>query len=401
MIHTAAAAERERLAALAAYDVIGVDSGDPVVADLRRLCEAAALVADVPCAVVNLIDDRFQHQVAAFGVTAFDCAREDSMCQTTLARGRDVCVADASLDAAFACSPWVDGRLGAIRAYSSTILRSPQGHAIGTLCVFDDQPKEISPAQRRVLAVLAEQVVDVLELRLRTRQLQQASGELARSAERLASLVGTVSHDLKAPITAILGFTELLGDLEDVAADPLAANYVARCSSAARRMLAMINDLLAYARVGSELALVRTPVEPMVAEIVSDLGAAASDATVHAHGVDIVADRTQLRALLQNLIGNAVTYRSDRPCEVEVDSARIGPNIVFRVSDNGSGIPADRRTDVLRPMVRLRKEIPGSGIGLAVCARIVAAHGGLMRIEDAPGGGTVVVVSLPATPLAG
>ncbi|HEY8301058.1 MAG TPA: GAF domain-containing sensor histidine kinase [Jatrophihabitans sp.] len=401
MIRTAAAAEQERLAALAAYDVIGVEHGDPVVGDLRRLCEAAAVVADVPYAVVNLIDDRFQHQVAAFGATAADCRREESMCQTTLARGHDVYVPDASQDATFATSPWVDGRLGAIRAYSSTILRSPEGHAIGTLCVFDEAVKEIAPAHRRVLAVLGEQIVDVLELRLRSRQLQRASGELARSTDRLASLVGTVSHDLKAPITAILGFTELLADMDEIAADRSASDYVGRCRSAARRMLAMINDLLAYARVGAELALVRTPIEAMVAEIVSDLGAAAADATVRAHGVDVVADRTQLRALLQNLIGNAVTYRSERPCEVEVDSVRVGPDVVLRVVDNGSGIPADRREDVVRPMVRLRKEIPGSGIGLAVCTRIVAAHSGTMRIEDAPGGGTAVVVTLPATALAG
>ena len=401
MTRTAAVAEHERLAALAAYEVIGVDSADAVVADLRRLCEAAAIVADVPYAVVNLIDDRFQHQVAAYGAPTTDCRRDESMCQTTLARGRDVYLSDASQDAAFAGSPWVDGRMGAIRAYGSTILRSPQGHAIGTLCVFDEAPKTISSAQQRVLGVLAEQIVDVLELRLRTRQLQQAGGELADSAERLAALIGTVSHDLKAPITAILGFSELLADMDEIAADRSAADYVARCRSAARRMLAMINDLLAYARVGDELALVRTPIEPMVDEIVSDLGAAAADATVRAQGVDIVADRTQLRALLQNLIGNAVTYRSHRPCEVEIESTRVGSDVVIRVADNGSGIPADRRADVVRPMVRLRKEIPGSGIGLAVCTRIVAAHRGTMRIEDAPGGGTAVIVTLPATALAG
>ncbi len=267
--------------------------------------------------------------------------------------------------------------------------------------MFDLAPRAISPAQQRVLDVLAEQIVDVLELRLRTRQLQQAGAELAGSADRLAALVGTVSHDLKAPITAILGFTELLADMDEIAGDRAASDYVARCRSSARRMLAMINDLLAYARVGDELALVRTPLEPMVAEIVSDLGAAAADARVRAHGVDIVADRTQLRALMQNLIGNAVTYRSDRPCEIEVDSTRVGSDVVIRVVDNGSGIPADRRADVVRPMVRLRKEIPGSGIGLAVCARIVAAHGGTMRFEDAPGGGTAVIVTLPADALAG
>lgn len=400
MTSAAAAAEQERLAALAAYDVIGVEGDDPIVADLQELCEAAAIVAGMPSAVVNLIDERFQHQVAAFGATATECERDVAMCQTTLAGGVDVFLPDASQDEAYATSPWVDGRLGRIRGYCSTILRSPAGHLIGTLCVFDERPCEISDAQRRVLAVLAGQVVDVLELRLRTRQLAQVGAELARSTDRLASLVGTVSHDLKAPITAILGFTELLGDMDEIASDPTAAAYLGRCSSAARRMLAMINDLLAYARVGRELSLTANPIEPLVAQIVSDLGPTA-DATVTAAGDDVIADRSQLRALLQNLIGNALAYRGEQPCVVRVTSARVDDAVVVRVVDNGPGIPRESRTDVLRPLVRLRKDVPGAGLGLAVCARIAAAHGGTIHLDEAPGGGTAVVVTFPAEALAG
>jgi signal transduction histidine kinase len=396
----AAAAEQERLAALAAYDVIGVDGDDPVVADLQGLCEAAATVAGMPNAVVNLIDARFQHQVAAYGVSAAECERDEAMCQTTLARGHDVYLPDARQDEPYASSPWVDGRLGSIRGYCSAILRSPAGHALGTLCVFDEQPRELSEQQRRVLGVLAGQVVDVLELRLRTRQLGRAGAELARSTDRLASLVGTVSHDLKAPITAILGFTELLSDMDEIAADPTAAAYLARCSSAARRMLGMINDLLAYARVGAELTLVANPIEPLVAQIVAELGPPA-DATVTASGEPVVADRSQLRALLHNLIDNALTYRGAGPARVRVTSARVDDDVVLRVVDNGPGIPADSRTEVLRPLVRLRKDVPGAGLGLAVCARIVAAHSGTLRLDDAPDGGTAVIVTLPAAALAG
>lgn len=401
MTSAAAAAEQERLAALAAYDVIGIAGDDPVVADLQGLCEAAAAVAGMPRAVVNLIDARFQHQVAAFGATATECERDEALCQTTLARGEDICVPDASAVAAYASSPWVDGRLGSIRGYCSTILRSPAGHIIGTLCVFDEQPREVSAQQRRVLSVLAGQVVDVLELRLRTRQLEQVGSELTRSADRLATLIGTVSHDLKAPITAILGFTELLGDMDDIASDPTAAAYLGRCSSAAKRMLGMINDLLAYSRVGAELSVTANPIEPMVAQIVSDLGPAVDGATITADGDDVIADRSQLRALLQNLIGNALAYRGEQPCVVQVTSARIDDSVVLRVVDNGSGIPPERRTDVLRPLVRLRKDVPGAGLGLAVCSRIATAHGGTIRLDEGLDGGTAVVVSFPAKPPTG
>lgn len=393
-----AVSEQDRLTALAAYDVIGADLDDPVVADLQALCETAATVAGAPTAVVTLIDDRIQHQVAAFGVSPTACQRDESLCQTTLAGGQDVYLPDASTDPHYASSPWVDGRLSRIRFYCSAILRSPAGHAIGTLCVFDEQPREITEQQRRIVSLLARQVIDVLELRLRSRELQRANHELARSADQLASFAGQVSHDLKTPITAIIGFTELLSDMDEIAADPTLRAYVGRCSSAAKRMLAMIDDLLAFARVGGSLRRVPNPIEPLVAEVVADLGPVAHDATVTATGADIVADRSQLRALLQNLIGNAVLYRGASAPVVEVISEQEGDQAILRVIDNGSGIPAESREDVLRPLVRLRKELPGAGLGLAVCVRIVAAHGGTIRLDDAPGGGTVAIVTLPLAP---
>jgi GAF domain-containing protein len=132
------ASEEARLAALAAYDVIGVAANDPIIGDLNALCELAATLLGAPTAVVNLLDDRFQHQVAAYGLDPTPCLRDEAMCQTTLAEGQDIVVRDASDDPRFVSSPWVDGRISQIRMYCSTILRTPEGHAVGTVCVFDE-----------------------------------------------------------------------------------------------------------------------------------------------------------------------------------------------------------------------------------------------------------------------
>lgn len=394
---TGAGGEGARVAALAEYDVVGLDGSDPVLADLRALCELAATVTRLPNAVVNLIDDRFQHQVAAFGVSPEPCRRDEAMCQTTLARGHDIYLRDASLDPRFASSPWVDGRRARIRCYASSILRNPAGHALGTLCVFDEQARDVTSAQLRSLRLLAGQVVDVLELRLRTRQLERANAELAGAQDRMAAFAGQLSHDLKAPITAVIGFAELLSDLDTVAGDASAAGYVARCSSAAKRMLGMVDELLAYARLGPAAAETVTsiPLAPLVEEVVRDLGPAAADATVTASGPDVRFDRSQFRALLTNLVRNAVTYRGNEPCVVEVTSERLDAHAVVRVRDNGRGIPADQREEVLRPLTRLDKAVPGAGLGLAVCARIAAGHGGDLRLEETPGGGTTAVITLP------
>jgi signal transduction histidine kinase len=280
--------------------------------------------------------------------------------------------------------------------YCSTILRSPDGHAVGTLCVFDENPREVSPPQVAGMQLLARQVVDVLELRLRTRQLEHSAAELSRSQDRLASFAGQISHDLKAPITAILGFTELLNDLDLVIEDPSATAYVGRCSSAARRMLGMIDDLLAFARVGATLTSRPIALDTIMPEVLEDLDGVVTEATVTWSGVDVVADQAQLRALLRNLVGNAIAYRGDRPSTVQVVAERVAESMVLRVIDNGPGIAAEHRDDVVRPLFRVRKDVPGAGLGLAVCVRIAAAHGGTLRLGETPGGGTTVTVVLPS-----
>jgi signal transduction histidine kinase len=387
--------DQARLAAVAAYDVIGAGPTDPTIVELDALCTLGATLLGAPCAVVNLFDDRFQHQVAAHGVDPAPCRRDEAMCQTTLAEGRDIVLTDASVDPRFADSPWVDGRLGNIRLYCSAILRTPQGHAIGTLCVFDEVPREVSAEQVHGLQLLSRQVVDVLELRLRTKELESSLDELTRSQDRLASFAGQISHDLKAPITAILGFAELLGDLDMIVADSHAAGYVERCAGAARRMLVMIDELLAFARADAAHSPQPTPLSDVVAAALDDLGPLADEAKVTWSGPDITADTPALRALLRNLLSNAIIYRDGHQATVEVVSERVAESMVLRVIDNGPGIPAESLDEVTRPLVRLRKDIPGAGLGLAVCSRIAAAHGGSLRMSETPGGGTTATVVLP------
>ena len=394
---TGEAAEAARVAAARAYGAGTLGPDDPLVADLTGLCELAAGVTGTATAVVNLIDDRTQHQLAAFGTVPASGPREQGMSRMTLEEGTDVVVPDTSADERFASLPWIDGRTGRAGRYLSVLLRTPQGQAIGTLCAYDERPGPVDDEQVRRLRLLARQVVSVLELRLRTRQLERSNEELAGSRDRLASFAGQVSHDLKAPITAILGFAELLQELDAVLDDPVAASYVGRCSSAAGRMLATVEDMLGFARIGGTQQPVPNALDTVVPQVLDDLGRAVAGAEVSWSGVDVPADSAQLRALLQNLVGNALAYRGERPCRVTITSEPVADGgVVLRVADNGPGIPAERREDVLRPLVRLRSDVPGAGLGLAVCARVMDAHGGTLRLDETPGGGTTITAFFPA-----
>ncbi|MEO6503235.1 MAG: GAF domain-containing sensor histidine kinase [Jatrophihabitantaceae bacterium] len=399
---TAADRERDRISALREYGILArlpvqrLSAADE--ATLAGFTELAAEVCGVRSAVLNLIDDQHQFQLAAFGCEPMVSDRADSMCEVTLRQGDQVVVPDTSQDQRFATNRWVTGELGRVRFYAASPLRAPGGHLVGTICVFDTEPRTLDDGQRAALRTLAVGVIDVLELGRRSSQLRQTVAELARSHRQLASFAGQLSHNLKTPLTASLGFGELLQDHPVVCQDATALDYVNRSVSASQRMMSAIDQLLSYASMGGTPQREPVPVPDLVEEVLAYLGPAAADAEVRCDQAIVIADPVQLRVLLLNLIENAVTYRNpDARCEVAVTVAATRWGSELRVADNGPGIPAEQRPAVLRPLVRLESEADGTGLGLATCERIVAAHGGTLSITDTAGGGATVCVRLPGT----
>ena len=167
---------QRREEALAGYDVLG----NAPQRELQALVDIAAQVCAVPRAAINIITSTQQQQIATTGFAASICAREDSMCAAVLDHTDRVVVPDASLDARFRENPFVTGILGTVRFYASAPLTTPDGVIIGRLCVFDPQPRELDEAQEEALVAIAERVVDVLELRLRTRELEDSLAALTR-----------------------------------------------------------------------------------------------------------------------------------------------------------------------------------------------------------------------------
>lgn len=376
-----------RVADIERYDVLGRAPRSELVA----IVELAAKVCDTPMATINLITDIEQHQIATYGFDAAVCSREDSMCAVVLGEDTPIVVADASLDPRFWDNPFVTGVIGNVRFYASHKLVTLTGVTIGTLCVFDEKPRDLDGSQVEALATLADRIVDVLELSWRSRQL-------AVSNERLSTFAGRVSHDLKTPLATL---SMSLGLLQEQLADGVdaagAQRLLDRAISGSRRMAAMIDDVLSYASLGGGLVVEHVSLDDVVTETLVDLDGALAGVVVTRGALPVVrADRPQLKSLVQNVLDNASKYRSvDRPLTITISCEARDERWHVRIADNGCGVPAVERERVFEPRVRLYTDGSGSGIGLDTCRRVVQAHGGTIGLDETPGGGATLWFQLP------
>ena len=230
---------------------------------------------------------------------------------------------------------------------------------------------------------------DELEHRVRER-----TAELQRSNEELEQFAYVASHDLQEPLRMVSSFVELLAKDYGGQLGSDADRYIHFAVEGASRMQALINDLLQYSRVGTRGKQLRpTPCDAVVETAVANLQAAIAEAgatVTHDPLPTVLADETQLMQLFQNLIGNAIKFRGGRPPRVHVGAEPRDGEWAFSVRDNGIGIDPQFAERIFLIFQRLheREKYPGTGIGLAICKKIVERHGGRIWLDSAPGRGS-------------
>jgi PAS domain S-box-containing protein len=252
--------------------------------------------------------------------------------------------------------------------------------------------------QQRIYAVAR----DVTAQRATEERLADYAKELERSNAELQTFAYVASHDLQEPLRAVAGCMTLLAERMAGALDEKSQELMTHAVEGAKRMQGLINDLLAYSRVGSK-GINRQWIDPTIAaqNALKQLEIAA----LESHAVITItnlprtfADSAQLTQLFQNLIGNAIKFRSDqRPVEIHVSAQASGAEVIFSVKDNGIGIAAEYQQLVFAIFQRLnrRSDYSGTGIGLAICKKIVERHGGRIWIESVADQGSTFLFSIP------
>lgn len=263
-----------------------------------------------------------------------------------------------------------------------------------TQTIFElDKSKKVIIKHRDSLHSLVEQ---------RTADLEKVNKELQRSNEELENFNAVASHDLKEPIRKIISFGDRLIETEPDLS-PAGKNYVERMQKSSLRMKSLIDGILEYSRVSKKpKKLEPIDLRKIVDEVLFDLESKikSSQGTVNIFSLPIVqADPSQMRQLFQNLISNALKYRREGVAPViNLTSARNGNGTwKIRVEDNGIGFDEKYKDRIFNMFERLhgKSEFEGTGIGLAVCRKIVTRHKGTIVAESVPQKGTTFIITLP------
>lgn len=274
-----------------------------------------------------------------------------------------------------------------------TIIRRNGEPTIAEMCVIETEWQE----EVAYLVLIR----DITERKRAEEALARQAEELARSNAELDQFAYVVSHDLQEPLRAVAGYLRLLQRRNKGRLDASSENYITRTVDAALRMQTLINDLLAYSRVHTR----GTSFEPIDCNVIVNRALVHLRDAVEKSGVVVNADRlpviqgddTQLTQLFKNLISNAIKFRGAVPLRVDIAAERKEQEWVFSVRDNGIGIDPKYTDRIFVIFKRLhgRRKYPGTGIGLAICKKIVERHGGRIWVGSELGKGSTFYFTIP------
>jgi signal transduction histidine kinase len=391
--------EPARLAAL--HDTQVLDT--PPEEDFDDIALLASEICGTPMGLVSLVAEDRQWFKARVGLDIAQTSRDLSFCAYAI-HGHDLLeVPDAAQDARFADNPVVTADHGGIRFYAGAPVVLDGNHSVGTVCVVDHVPRELTGAQRRSLRSLARHAAVQLELRRYARHAGEIADRLRQLDRMKDSFLTNVSHELRTPLSTIRGYLEILleGDIDS----DTSRRFLSVMERNSDRLLRLIEELLQVARQNDDV--VRMDLGELdLADLTHQVITACRPLAEHkkvmlwdrtARPAPARGDAKRLAQALNHLVVNAIKFT--RPGgEITVDSA-TGPEAELIISDTGMGIDSDDLPHVFDRFYRCATAdvmaVPGPGLGLSIVKSIIEAHHGSIHVSSEPDVGTTVRLTLP------
>lgn len=391
--------EAERLAALHQYGMVGT-APEQRFDDITRL---AADICGVPSALISLVD---QHELwfkSRINFCYSHAPRAGTWCEKTF-QNNALLVIEDTLN-----SPLTDPlqpNNPDIRFYAGVPLINHEGHAIGVLCVFDSQPRQINHSQQQALHVLSRQVMTQMELSRSLLNVQHQAEQLERINSNKNRFFSIIAHDLRAAFHGILGFSDVLDTEFDELDQATVRKIASYLNHASQSTFKLLENLLEWAMLENGAMRFRPEtlrLESVVDTVMTGLHLSALQKNIQLDfNIDpqvlLQADLNMLRSLLHNLVSNAIKF-SPQGRRVWIEQQIEGNQVLLHIRDNGVGMSAQQlerlfHIDLSRSSKGTVGE-GGTGLGLLLCKQFVEQHQGDLSVHSVLGEGSTFTVRLP------
>lgn len=416
--------EQARLAALAAYDILDSKREE----EFDAITSLAAFIANTPMALITLIDEQRQWFKSKVGLVGEQTPRKQAFCHYTIQGSHTLEVPDALLDSRFAQNPSVTGDPH-IRYYCGLPLVNPEGFRLGSLCVVDRIPRQLSAEQQQALATLAREVMARLELKRqnrlienqkkqlrklnehleervkqRTKELEVANIELAQTKYELDTFLYRASHDLKGPLCSLEGLIRLAQ--YELTSDPYSKSqphYLNMMEISTHKLTRVLTNQLNYSQnfqipLGNE----QVDFQVLVTEVLTTCQSLQGYSTICFETsmdgqVPFYSDKERIRTILKNVIENSIIFRNPAAdkANVNIQAACTHEKASIRVQDNGIGISPKALPSVFNMFTKCSSQSIGSGLGLFVAKAIAETLCGTIKLNSQSGEGTTVIIEIP------
>jgi two-component system, sensor histidine kinase len=399
--------EKERLAALNSYNILDT-LPEQVFDDITTI---ASHICSTPIALVSLIDKDRQWFKSHMGLDATETPRELAFCAHAINEPTEILeIEDSFKDKRFHDNPLATDAPN-VRFYAGAPLISPEGFALGTICVIDNKPNKLTRKQRDTLYALSRQVVSQLELKKKNVELKKAKEKAEKASQAKADFLSMMSHEIRTPLNAIIGMTHILLQ-ENPRKDQIENLDVLEFSG--ENLMVIINDILDYNKIEAGKLLLDN-VDFNLKELLKSIKNS-QDFRATEKGVSLKlyydddlpeyfqSDAVRLSQVLNNLVSNAIKFTESGSVKIVVESKKLASEsaqIYFEITDTGIGISKSSVNKIFERFTQAEsdttRKFGGTGLGLSISKKLLELMGSEIAVESELGSGSKFYFTLELT----
>lgn len=386
--------EVERLEALYRYELLNTFP-EKAYDDIISI---AASICDVPISLISLIDEKRCWFKAKIGLEQQEAPRQTAYAAHAINQPSQIMVVEDTLaDERFSDSPLVLQK-PPMRFYTGIPLITPDGFAIGTLCVIDKVPRKLKESQINTLKILAAQIVSLFELRLKKKEVTQLRSQLQYANQELESFSYSIAHELRAPLMNIQGFRNLIEEEYKQHFDDLGKEVLHELETSSNKIDTTIESIWNLSKIGF-VDLQKHPINlsDLCDNVLARIAPESKYSFLIKENMETNGDTAFITIVLENLINNAIKYSCQREQpQIIIDQKTQNGRTIFFIKDNGVGFTEQSATTIFRPFHRLRtmEKFEGMGIGLSIVKKIINRHGGEVWAVGIPNEGATFYFTL-------